>query len=71
MTPAHFCGPGIPWNERQKSHSKKFMEVLVCAITVLGVTTAAGGSLIMVTHDDSLASQANRIIRVSDGKILE
>ena len=30
-----------------------------------------GITVIMVTHDDSLASQANRIIRVSDGKILE
>lgn len=30
-----------------------------------------GITVIMVTHDDSLAKQANRIIRVSDGKILE
>ena len=30
-----------------------------------------GITVIMVTHDDGLASQANRIIRVSDGKILE
>lgn len=30
-----------------------------------------GITVIMVTHDDSLASQANRIIRVADGKILE
>lgn len=30
-----------------------------------------GITVIMVTHDDSLANQANRIIRVSDGKILE
>ena len=30
-----------------------------------------GITVIMVTHDDSLASQYNRIIRVSDGKILE
>ena len=30
-----------------------------------------GITVIMVTHDDSLASQADRIIRVSDGKILE
>lgn len=29
-----------------------------------------GITVIMVTHDDSLANQANRIIRVSDGKIL-
>lgn len=29
-----------------------------------------GITIIMVTHDDSLANQANRIIRVSDGKIL-
>ena len=28
-------------------------------------------TVIMVTHDNGLASQANRIIRVSDGKILE
>jgi len=31
----------------------------------------AGTTVIMVTHDNGLASQANRIIRVSDGKILE
>ena len=30
-----------------------------------------GITVIMVTHDDSLANQANRIIRVADGKILE
>ena len=30
-----------------------------------------GITVIMVTHDEGLASQANRIIRVSDGKILE
>ncbi len=30
-----------------------------------------GITVIMVTHDDGLANQANRIIRVSDGKILE
>ena len=30
-----------------------------------------GITVIMVTHDHSLAHQANRIIRVSDGKILE
>lgn len=30
-----------------------------------------GITVIMVTHDDSLASQANRIIRVSDGQIVE
>jgi len=30
-----------------------------------------GITVIMVTHDNGLASQANRIIRVSDGKILE
>ena len=30
-----------------------------------------GITVIMVTHDDGLASQANRIIRVSDGQIVE
>lgn len=30
-----------------------------------------GITVIMVTHDDALAKEANRIIRVSDGKIIE
>lgn len=30
-----------------------------------------GITVIMVTHDDTLAKEANRIIRVSDGKIIE
>ena len=30
-----------------------------------------GITVIMVTHDDSLAKESNRIIRVSDGKIVE
>ena len=30
-----------------------------------------GITVIMVTHDDALAKEANRVIRVADGKILE
>ena len=30
-----------------------------------------GNTIILVTHDNSIAAQAKRIIRLSDGKIIE
>ena len=30
-----------------------------------------GNTIILVTHDNSIAAQAKRMIRISDGKIIE
>ena len=30
-----------------------------------------GNTIILVTHDNNIASQAKRIVRISDGKIIE
>lgn len=30
-----------------------------------------GNTIILVTHDNSIAQQAKRIVRISDGKIIE
>ena len=30
-----------------------------------------GNTIILVTHDNSIAAQAKRIIRISDGKVIE
>ena len=30
-----------------------------------------GNTIILVTHDNSIAAQAKRIVRISDGKIIE
>ncbi len=32
---------------------------------------AEGRTIILITHDDKIASQAHRVIRISDGKIIE
>ena len=32
---------------------------------------AEGKTIILITHDDSITETANRIIRISDGKIVE
>ncbi len=45
--------------------SKDIMKLIQTVWKEQGIT------VIMVTHDDGLANQANRIIRVVDGKILE
>lgn len=37
---------------------------------LLGSTVQRGGTLVMVTHDESTAARCNRIIRVQDGAII-
>ena len=44
--------------------STKVMEVLVSACEAEGITT------VMVTHDESLAKYATRVIRLDSGKII-
>ena len=39
---AQFLPAGIPWNERQQSHSKKILEVFLCVTMVLAITAAGG-----------------------------
>lgn len=54
-----------PTGSLDSKTSKEIMSLIKKVWKEQGIT------VIMVTHDDALASQANRIIRVCDGKILE